>query len=129
MAGTADPVPDGGYVPPVNTEFEVIKDASYSGCFTTVDSGFTADCSNAHFHGVGLVAGSPLVDTTTTLGASSLNPSSYGQSVTFTATVSPTDGGGSVSFSSNGVTIANCNDAAAQRQRPAAGRPPAPHRH
>ncbi len=109
VAGTADPVPDGGYVPPVNTEFEVIKDASYSGCFTTVDSGFTADCSNAHFHGVGLIAGSPLTDTTTTLGASSLNPSSYGQSVTFTATVSPTDGGGSVSFSSNGVTIANCN--------------------
>ena len=69
VAGTADPVPDGGYVPPVNTEFEVIKDASYTGCFTTVDSGFTADCSNVHFHGVGLVAGSPLIDTTTTLGA------------------------------------------------------------
>ena len=42
------------------------------------------------------------------MGARSLNPSSYGQSVTFTATVSPTDGGGSVSFSSNGVVIANC---------------------
>jgi len=57
---------------------------------------------------VGLVAGSPLTSTATSLGTSSLNPSTFGQPVTFTATVTPTDGSGTVSFSSNGVTIADC---------------------
>jgi len=47
------------------------------------------------------------ITTTTTL-ASSANPSVYGQSVTFTATVSPDDGGGSVAFKANGSSITGC---------------------
>ena len=43
------------------------------------------------------------VATTTGL-VSSVNPSNDGQSVTFTATVSPTDGGGSVNFGIGGCT-------------------------
>ena len=45
---------------------------------------------------------------TTTLAAAP-NPSSYGQQVTFTATVSPTDGGGTVAFSSDGNPISGCS--------------------
>jgi hypothetical protein len=37
------------------------------------------------------------------------NPSGLGQSVTATATVSPTDGGGSVAFYANGAPIAGCS--------------------
>ena len=77
----------------------------------------------------GLVAGSPLVDTTTTLGASSLNPSSYGQSVTFTATVSPTDGGGSCLLQFQRRHRRQLHGRSRSATTPAAGRPPAPHRH
>ncbi len=41
-------------------------------------------------------------DTTTTTLSTSDSPSTYGQSVTFTATVSPTDGGGTVAFYADG---------------------------
>lgn len=47
------------------------------------------------------------IATTTTL-QSSLNPSTYGQSVTLTATVSPTDGGGTVDFKNGSSDITNC---------------------
>ena len=46
--------------------------------------------------------------TTTTVVTSSLNPSAYGQSVTFTATVSPTPDGGTVAFKANGTAITGC---------------------
>ena len=49
----------------------------------------------------------PAVATTTTV-ASSNNPSSVGQSVTFTATVSPKPGTGTVSFTDNGSAITGC---------------------
>jgi hypothetical protein len=39
---------------------------------------------------------------------SSANPSAAGQQVTFTATVAPTDGGGTVSFTDNGTAIGPC---------------------
>lgn len=39
---------------------------------------------------------------------SSLNPSMYGSSVTFTAVVTPTDGNGTVQFSSDNSTISGC---------------------
>jgi hypothetical protein len=48
------------------------------------------------------------IETSTTL-TSSRNPSYYGQSVTFTATVSPTDGGGTVEFKSDGTDISGCS--------------------
>jgi hypothetical protein len=45
---------------------------------------------------------------TTAAVASSANPSIPGQTVTYTATVSPTDGGGSVAFDDGGTPITNC---------------------
>lgn len=47
------------------------------------------------------------VGTTTSL-TSSMNPSNPGQPVTFTATVSPTDGNGTVQFDSDGNAISGC---------------------
>lgn len=47
------------------------------------------------------------ISTATTL-QSSLNPSTYGQSVTLTATVSPTDGGGTVDFKNGSSAITGC---------------------
>jgi subtilisin family serine protease len=46
--------------------------------------------------------------TTTTLTASPASPSVYGQPVTLTATVAPSDGGGTVAFTSDGATIPGC---------------------
>ncbi len=46
--------------------------------------------------------------TTTTTVDSSLNPSTVGRSVTYTATVSPAAATGTVEFKQNGVTIAGC---------------------
>ena len=43
--------------------------------------------------------------------ASSANPSSVGQQVTYTATVSPTDNSGTVSFADNGAVLAACESA------------------
>jgi hypothetical protein len=45
---------------------------------------------------------------TTTSVTSALNPSVFGQSVTFTATVSPTPSGGTVAFKDNGTVISGC---------------------
>jgi Bacterial Ig-like domain (group 3)/Domain of unknown function DUF11 len=50
----------------------------------------------------------PVAVPTTTTVASSANPSVPGQKVTYTATVSPTDGGGSVTFSDGGSPITGC---------------------
>lgn len=46
-----------------------------------------------------------IVSSTATTVSSSIDPSTYGQSVTFTATVSPSDGGGTVAFYADGSTI------------------------
>ena len=50
---------------------------------------------------------SALIPTQTTL-SSGPNPAVYGQSVTFTATVSPAPGGGTVAFQDNGTPIGGC---------------------
>jgi hypothetical protein len=46
---------------------------------------------------------------TTTALSSSSSPSTYGQAVTFTATVSSTDGGGTVSFTADGELLPGCS--------------------
>ncbi len=46
--------------------------------------------------------------TTTSIVASSSNPSTLGGSVTFTATVTPTPNAGTVAFSDNGSTLSGC---------------------
>ena len=52
---------------------------------------------------------SAAVEATTTTVGSSTPTSAYGQSVTFTATVDPADGGGTVAFSADGASIAACD--------------------
>jgi hypothetical protein len=49
----------------------------------------------------------PLQTGTTTVVHTSPNPSRYGQTVTLTATVSPTDGGGTITFQDNGSNISD----------------------
>jgi large repetitive protein len=73
-----------------------------SGTFVDTDGNFRGSTSS---NTVDLTVDQ--VATTTTL-ASSVNPSSFGQSVTFTATVSPDDAGGSVAFSAAGTVISGC---------------------
>jgi hypothetical protein len=48
--------------------------------------------------------------TTTTTVASSANPSVIGQTVTYTATVSPVPDGGTVAFSDGGIAISGCSE-------------------
>ncbi len=45
---------------------------------------------------------------TSTSVTSSADPSTYGEAVTYTATVSPTDGGGTVAFDAGGTTLTGC---------------------
>jgi large repetitive protein len=49
-----------------------------------------------------------VVPTVTTVASSTSGVSDYGQPVTFTATVSPSDGNGTVAFDADGVPIAGC---------------------
>jgi hypothetical protein len=57
-----------------------------------------------------------LIPTATTLTSTGPNPSNFGQSVSFTATVSPTDGGGTVTFKDNGTSITGCTGASLTQQ-------------
>jgi hypothetical protein len=50
----------------------------------------------------------PTLTPTTTSLVSSANPATTGQEVTYTATVTPNPGGGSVGFTDNGTTISGC---------------------
>ena len=54
----------------------------------------------------------PPTGTSTALGASP-NPSTAGQAVTYTATVSPSPNGGTIAFKDNGTVISNCGSKAA----------------
>ena len=58
LTGTANPVPQAGFVPTPLTEFDVIT-ASHSSAFTTVDNNFSGDYSHPTFVGLSLVAASP----------------------------------------------------------------------
>ncbi len=75
--------------------------ATYSG-----DTNFAESASTT----VNQVVNSSVTATTTTL-TSSANPSAVNQQVTYTATVSPTDNGGTVSFTDGGKTISGCQSA------------------
>jgi alpha-tubulin suppressor-like RCC1 family protein len=95
VAGSVDPTLQ-GYTPTVGAEYPVIN-GSYTGTFSSVSQGFIADYSNPA--DVGLIYQSTTPSPTSTELTSSANPSSVGESVTFTATVSPTpDDGGTVTF-------------------------------
>jgi uncharacterized repeat protein (TIGR01451 family) len=95
--------------------WEAVSPESYSAgppvCVTaTLSSTSTPTISDL----TGTVFGVALAASSTTTVATSLNPSTYGDSVTFTATVSPTDGGGTVAFYADGsvTPISDCGSAA-----------------
>ena len=69
---------------------------------------FTPALNSAYLGSQGTTTQVVLTSTSTVLG-SSPNPSTFGQPVTLTATVSPTDGGGSVDFKADGVSISGCD--------------------
>jgi hypothetical protein len=114
--------------------------SSISGCSARPVSGGSASCTTSSLsvggHTVTAVYGgdtdnqgstsSPLMQTvnqvaTTTALGSSLNPSTFGQSVTVTATVTGSGPTGSVDFKDGGSSISGCN-----AQPVSGGRPPAP---
>ena len=103
LGGTAQPLVEGGFTPSIGQEFNVIT-GSYGGTFATVTNNFAGDYTHTGF--VGLILGSPPQQSTTTTVTSSGNPSGVGQSVTFTATVTPSDGGGTVAFFADGSNTA-----------------------
>ncbi len=74
--------------------------AVYSGYGLTLQ--FAGSTSNAVSQSVGTLSA------TTTSVASSANPSTTGQQVTYTATVASSDGGGTVSFTDSNLPIAGC---------------------
>jgi hypothetical protein len=73
----------------------------------TITAYFTPTPNSAYQSSQGSTTQVVATPTTTTL-TSAPNPSSYGEQVTLTATVSPTDGGGTVDFEYNGTTISGC---------------------
>ena len=83
LGGVADPILASSYNPAVGTEYDVITGAD-PGKFTSVLNNFNGDYTHPTF--IGLVRDRD--NTVTTLG-SSANPSSYGQTVTYTATITP----------------------------------------
>jgi hypothetical protein len=68
------------------------------------NTGGTSGTQNLALTGTGV----PRVTTTTAL-ASSVNPARTGQAVTYTATVRPAPGGGTVGFTDNGTAISGCS--------------------
>ncbi len=103
--GSASPILTGGYVPPLNTEFQVITGVTGSpGTFTTVLNNFAGDYSSATSISL------KRIDPTATTLSAAPNPSAYGQTVTLTAIVAPDPGQtgnptGMVTFSDGGVVL------------------------
>jgi outer membrane protein assembly factor BamB/fibronectin type 3 domain-containing protein len=73
----------------------------------TVAAAYTGDSSYSGSNGT-LAGGQVEQAVTTTTVGSSANPNDVGYPLTLTATVSPSDGGGLVGFTSDGTTIAGC---------------------
>ena len=107
---------DGTDITGCSAEKLALVSSSYQATCATSTLPAGADKITASYTGDPLYAGStsPAVTqtvvrtaTATTL-TSSRNPDSYGQPVTFTATVTPTDGNGTVSFTSGTAAIGGC---------------------
>ncbi len=103
LGGTADPLLEGGFTPNTGAEFNVVTGA-YTGTFASIQNNFSGDYTHTAF--AGLVVGPAPQESTATTVTSSTNPSGVSQSVTFTATVSPSDGGGTVAFFADGSNTA-----------------------
>ena len=69
-------------------------------------------CSAGAYQAYQYVPPPPPPTSTTTALSSSVNPSSVGQQVTYTATVSPVPEGGTVGFTDGGTTISGCGSVA-----------------
>jgi hypothetical protein len=102
LAGTVDPVFEGGYTPTLGSEY-VVDTGNSSGAFTSVLHDATVDYS--HPGEVGLIGGAPAAATSTSVTSSAPGGSRQGQGVRLTATVTPSSGSdptGSVTFSAGG---------------------------
>jgi hypothetical protein len=77
-----------------------------------ISATYSGDATYASSNGILSGGQSVSQGISTTSVVSSANPSSYGQPVKFTAVVSPTDGGGTVSFSADGSAISGCQSLA-----------------
>jgi len=122
-SATVSPVPDGGSVGFADGGTTISGCGSVAVSTTTGKATCQVTYANAGPHSIVATysgdtnfAGSPSTtlnqvvsqtDTTTGL-QSSANPSTAGEQVTYTATVSPVPDGGTVAFADNGTTIGNC---------------------
>jgi len=79
---------------PFTADFGILPNGTYTMNATTINNGSPAGTATSATRTFTVVGAT----TTTTSLASSANPSTYGQSVTFTATVSPIPTGGTVQF-------------------------------
>ncbi len=103
--GTIFPNLVGGYAPPVGTEFDVITGPT-TGQFATVANNFLGDYSSQ----TSFIAVKRDRDSTTTTLAAAPNPSTYGQPVTLTATITTGQGPigsptGTVTFTDGAATL------------------------
>jgi len=100
---------------PVNASGEATCDQTYTGTgshsIVATFGGDTADAGSVSSALTQDVTGS-LTSTTTTVTSSPADPSTVSQMVTYTATVSPTPDGGTVSFSDGGTPLSNCQGVA-----------------
>ena len=113
------------YAAPFGQSFDVISltgGAAESGTFSNAPTNGSVITANGRKLQVAYTASGvtltdmtspppPPTSTTTSLG-SSVNPSSVGQQVTYTATVSPVPDGGTVGFTDGGTTISGCGSVA-----------------
>jgi len=104
-----------GYAPSPGDSFAIVRAGSVTGTFANAPNGATLTASfggTSYNLVVSYVSGRVVTLTaktaTTTVVASSQNPSGAGQSVTFTATVSGASPTGTVAFQDNGATISGC---------------------
>ncbi len=103
--GTIFPNLVGGYAPPVGTEFDVVTGPT-TGSFATVGNNFLPDYSSQ----TNFIAVKRDRDSTTTTLAAAPNPSTYGQPVTLTATITTGQGPvgnptGTVTFTDGSATL------------------------
>lgn len=113
--GTVGFSADGNTLTDCATQSLSLVSGGYEATCTTTSLAAGSDTINAAYQGDTNFSGSSGTLTqavnktpTVTTVRSSKNPSTYGSSVTFTATVSPTDGGGTMTFWVGGNTIVGC---------------------
>ena len=108
---TVDGTQLGSLVSPASTTFALVSiplSVASSGTHMLTFSGTDANGDESTFIDAVTLSSSSVVATTTTTLASSLNPSTAGTSVTFTATITGSAPTGNVAFTADGATLSGC---------------------